>query len=123
MPPSGCNGDRNDRSHGLVTVSEHTTASLCCCGPAARNLSRTRTLTVALNDAATASQFLRLLHNGRNKRQCRHRIQTCSPSAVSSEIRQRPNPPPWSHYRDWVVPNIGRQLILNPCIHPAAEQF
>src|SRR5258708_24464493 len=31
--------------------------------------------------------------------------------------------PSWSHLRRWVVPNIGRQLILERCIHGVAEQF
>src|SRR5215471_1864813 len=29
----------------------------------------------------------------------------------------------WSQYGRWVVPNIGRQLILERCIHGVAEQF
>src|SRR6266404_3145763 len=31
--------------------------------------------------------------------------------------------PSWSHLPRWVVPNIGRQLILERCIHGVAEQF
>src|SRR3981189_2624042 len=30
--------------------------------------------------------------------------------------------PSWSHLRRWVVPNIGRQLTLERCIHGVAEQ-
>src|SRR5713101_4673305 len=46
-----------------------------------------------------------------------------SGATVAGRTLPARNAPSWSHLRRWVVPNIGRQLILERCIHGVAEQF